>query len=113
MVRAGGGTDLGTYLDRAFAFGQAMGDHRVALVVRDRADWEASDDPARERSLFDYFLPGISVFFMMFAVAAIVRDLHRERESRTLARVLLAPVTSVDVLLGKWGTAIVARASCN
>jgi ABC-2 type transport system permease protein len=45
---------------------------------------------------------------MMFAVAAIVRDLHRERESRTLSRVLLAPVTSVDVLLGKWATAIVS-----
>lgn len=105
---AAAGTDLGTYLDRSFAFGQAMGNHGVALVVRDRADWEAPDDPARERSLFDYFLPGISVFFMMFGVAAIVRDLHRERESRTLARVLLAPVTSVDVLLGKWGTAIVS-----
>lgn len=102
------GTDLGTHLDRSFAFGQAMGDHGVALVVRDRADWEAADDPARERSLFDYFLPGISVFFMMFAVAAIVRDHHRERENRTLARVLLAPVSSVDVLLGKWGTAIVS-----
>jgi ABC-2 type transport system permease protein len=105
---AGGGTDLGTYLDRGVAFAQAMGDHRVALVVRDRADWDAPDDPARQRSLFDYFLPSLAVFFMMFGVAAIVRDHHRERENRTLARVLLAPVSSVDVLLGKWGTAVVA-----
>ncbi len=103
-----GGADLGTHLDRAAAFGQAVSDHRVGLVVRDRADWDAPDDPARQRSLFDYFLPAISVFFMMFGVAAIVRDHHRERESRTLARVLLAPVSSVDVLLGKWGTAVVA-----
>jgi ABC-2 type transport system permease protein len=102
------GTDLGEHLDRSFAFGQAMGDHGVALVVHDRDDWAAADDPAAERSLFDYFLPGISVFFMMFAVAGIVRDLHRERENRTLGRVLLAPVTSVDVLLGKWGTAILS-----
>jgi len=104
----GSSAGLAAHLDRAVAFGQGMGDHRVGLVVRDRADWDAPDDPARQRSLFDYFLPAISVFFMMFGVAAIVRDHHRERESRTLARVLLAPVSSADVLLGKWATAVVA-----
>jgi ABC-2 type transport system permease protein len=108
---AGGGadgTDFGTLLDRGAAFGQAMGDHRVGLVVRDRADWDVTDDPARQRSLFDYFLPAIAVFFMMFSVAAVVRDYHRERDNRTLSRVLLAPVSSTEVLLGKFGTAIVA-----
>jgi ABC-2 type transport system permease protein len=102
------GTDLGAVFDRGAAFGQAMGDHRIALVVRDRDDWEAPDDRTRERSFFDYFLPGIAVFFMMFGVKAIIGDYHRERENRTLARVLLAPVTSADVLLGKWGTAVVS-----
>lgn len=107
-IGAGDGPSFATYLDRGAAFGQAMSDHHIALDVRDRADWDAPDDPRRERNFFDYFLPSLSVFFMMFAVAAIARDLHRERENRTLARVLLAPVTAVDVLLGKWATAVVA-----
>jgi len=103
--------DILDRLERAAAFGEAMDEPVIELVQHDRQDWEAASGDARtSRSLYDYFLPSFAVFFMMWSAAAIARDLHREREARTLARLLTGPVNLVTVVLGKWSTALVVSA---
>ncbi len=102
--------ELLTSFDRAFAFAGAMREPRIHLDVFNRSDWRTASREAASRNMFDYFLPSIAVFFMMWGVAAIARDYQRERDARTLARVLLGPVTSAEVLLGKWATAVIGGA---
>jgi ABC-type Na+ efflux pump permease subunit len=92
--------------ERGAAFGQAMQEPSVQLDLHDRQDWTAEGDVRQSRNLYDYFLPSFAVFFMMWGTAAIIRDLHRERESRTLARLMAGPVSVTTVALGKWITAV-------
>jgi ABC-type multidrug transport system permease subunit len=95
-------------MERGMAFFEALEEPPVRLVLADRQDWEAASGDARtSRNLYDYFLPSFAVFFMMWSAAAIARDLHRERENRTLARLLTGPVSLVTVVLSKWMTAVV------
>ncbi len=86
-------------VDHNLALGRALDHEQVALTVHDKAPAAAA---AGEVNLFDLFLPSFAVFFLMFGVAAGARDVHRERERGTLQRQLLAPVTGLQFLLGKW-----------
>jgi len=101
----GGFSDVGEWflgrLDHQVALTDAMAFRRLDLAVADAADSPAPGQDA-EVNLFAYFLPGLSVFFLMFGVAASARDLHREREAGTLQRQQLAPVSGLHVLTGKW-----------
>jgi ABC-2 type transport system permease protein len=95
-------------VDCSLSFADAMEEAPVRLVVRNRQDWEAEDTgPRRSSNLYDLFLPAFAVFFMMWGASAIVRDLHRERENRTLARLLCGPLSVGTVATGKWATAAV------
>ncbi|MBK7671753.1 MAG: ABC transporter permease [bacterium] len=91
---------LARQIDHQLALGRVLAKPGVELVVADKAP--ASEEDGRESNLFDYFLPSFAVFFLMFAVAAGARDLHRERARRTLQRQLLAPGSPWPVVAGKW-----------
>lgn len=94
-------------LERGMGFQEALQEPVVELTIQDRQDWEAAGEARTSRNLYDYFLPSFAVFFMMWSAAAIARDLHREREARTLARLLTGPVRLTTVVLSKWTTALV------
>ncbi|HOX26289.1 MAG TPA: ABC transporter permease [Candidatus Krumholzibacteria bacterium] len=95
-------------LERGAVFARTLETPSISLELHDRQDWEAAQGDARQsRNLHDYFLPAFAVFFMMFSAAAMARELHRERETRTLARLLTGPVTVGTVALGKWLTAVI------
>ncbi|MBD3221164.1 ABC transporter permease subunit [bacterium] len=102
-------------LDRAerwLAFSDAMQEPAVTFVRHDRQEWEESGTAgAGSASLYDLFLPTFAVFFMMWGAANIVRELHRERENRTLARLLVGPVSGREITLAKWVTALLVGAS--
>ncbi len=109
--------DQAAQRDRAATFLARQFDHQVALqrafmkvpatlAVSDRAP-AGQQKPGRDASLFDYFLPSFAVFFLMFAVAAGARDLHRERARRTLQRQLLGPGEAWPIVLGKWLASVV------
>ncbi|MEZ4388330.1 MAG: ABC transporter permease [Candidatus Krumholzibacteriia bacterium] len=101
-------TGLLDQLDRSAAFGEAVGEPRITLEVHDRHDWDAAaQDAAPTDNLYDLFLPAFAVFFMMWGAAAVVRELHRERENRTLARLLCGPVSVTTITLGKWVAAVI------
>jgi ABC-2 type transport system permease protein len=59
----------------------------------------AADDTAAGPSTF--FAIGMAVFFLFFTVEFGVRGILEERESGTLARLLVAPVRPTSVLAGK------------
>jgi ABC-2 type transport system permease protein len=111
VLRADDGTvrrEMLDHLERSAVFAEAMREPTMPLALHDRQDWEAASGDARtSRSLYDYYLPSFAVFFMMFGTAAVVRDLHRERASKTLARLLCGPTNVMAVVLGKWVTAMV------
>jgi ABC-2 type transport system permease protein len=52
--------------------------------------------------MFDFILPGMGVFFLMFAAVNSAADIHRERLGGTLQRVFVSPIKSHDFLLAKW-----------
>ena len=93
-------------VDRHMALSEALDQSVISLSVHDKAPLTESETPG-DVNLFDYLLPGFSVFFLMFAVSASARDLHREKLNGTLQRQLLAPMQATDLLLGKWISATV------
>jgi ABC-2 type transport system permease protein len=93
-----------TAVDRHLALSEAMEQTVVSMTVYDKNP-VGETDTTKDINLYDYFLPGFSVFFLMFAVAASARDLHREKLNGTLHRQLLSPVSGTDFLLGKWVSA--------
>jgi ABC-type multidrug transport system permease subunit len=97
-------TNMVRAVDRHLALSEAMGQSVVTMTVHDKSPVGDSETP-KDINLFDYFLPGFSVFFMMFAISASARDLHREKTNGTLHRQLLSPVRGFDLLLGKWVSA--------
>jgi len=103
-------TEVLDRLDRTMAFSEAMETSPVVLEAHDRQDWEAeaaaNNEAVMSDNLYDLFLPAFAVFFMMWGAAAVVRELHRERESRTLARLLCGPVSVSSVTLAKWVAAL-------
>lgn len=90
-----------TVMDHQVALSEALSSEQVALKVNDKAP-AGQAEAAEEVNLFNYFLPGFAVFFVMFAVAAGARDIHRERERLTLQRQLLSPLTGLQFIVGKW-----------
>jgi ABC-type multidrug transport system permease subunit len=88
-------------MDRQVALGDALGGPAVVLNVRDKVPVEESVESG-EVNLFNYFLPTFAVFFLMFAVSAATRDIHRERALGTLQRQLLSPLAGMEFVLGKW-----------
>ncbi len=88
-------------VDRHMALSDAFDESVISMTVHDKAPMAESETP-KDINLFDYFLPGFSVFFLMFAVSASARDLHREKLNGTLHRQLLCPIKSTDLILGKW-----------
>ncbi len=93
-------------VDHHLALNQELDSPRVGLAIHDKVDWEAADTSNQaSQNLFDYFLPGMAVFFVMFGVAAGIRTLHRELDTRTFQRQLLTPVRDWQLVLGKWGGA--------
>ncbi|MCP4573159.1 MAG: ABC transporter permease [bacterium] len=110
----GGFTEVGEWflarMDHQVALSDAMAESRLDLAVTDAA---ATPDVAesREINLFSYFLPGFSVFFLMFGVAASARDLHRERAAGTLQRQLLAPLGTNHIMTAKWLSSVVQGAA--
>lgn len=105
----GGFSEVGEWflgrMDHQVALTDAMAASRLEMEVSDAADSPLPEGNA-EVNLFSYFLPGFSVFFLMFGVAASARDLHREREGGTLQRQLLAPLSGGQVLTAKWLAAV-------
>ena len=92
---------LEAILDHQAALHDAFATSAVALTVVDRTGQEAKG-VGPSTNMFDYILPGMGVFFLMFAAAAAAGDLHRERAGGTLRRLLVAPLGSSDLLVGKW-----------
>lgn len=92
---------LEAVLDHQAALHDAFETSAVALTVVDRTGQEAKG-VGPSTNMFDYILPGMGVFFLMFAAAAAAGDLHRERAGGTLRRLLVAPLGSSDLLVGKW-----------
>ena len=90
-----------TVMDHQVALSDAMSVQQITLSVNDKAPVAAQDNK-KDTNLFNYFLPSFAVFFLMFAVAAGARDIHREREHLTLQRQLLSPVGSTRFVVGKW-----------
>jgi ABC-2 type transport system permease protein len=56
---------------------------------------------ARQPSLLDGLVPGYSLMFVFFLISNLAVTVIEERESGTLNRLLVAPVTRSSILLGK------------
>ncbi len=91
-------------MDRQVALSDALSSQVVVVDAQDQAQ-AAGAGEADDLNLYNVFLPGFAVFFLMFSVAAGARDLHREKVRGTLQRQLMGPVKPVQILLGKWGSA--------
>lgn len=100
-------TTMLDYVERSAVFVETVAEPAIKLSIHDRQGWAAETETRGSRNLYDYFLPSFAVFFMMWGAAGVVRELHRERENRTLARVLCGPVSVRTVVVSKWLTAVV------
>lgn len=98
------GEELLQRVDRQFALTEALEAETIVLEVHGKAGSAASEES--EFNPFDYFLPSLSVFFLMFGISAGIRDLHRERVNGTLQRQMLAPISPLQLLTGKWLAAV-------
>ncbi len=97
------GRDFITVMDHQVALSDAMASPRINLAVNDKSPIGAAAG-GEEANFFDYVLPSFAVFFLMFAVAAAAREIHREREGHTLQRQLLSPMDATQFIVGKWVT---------
>jgi len=95
---------MSVLMDHQVALSDAYSDPVVNLLVTDRSGAEVKADqaPQASRNMFDYVLPGMGVFFMMFAAMNSAADIFRERLGGTLLRLFVAPLGPYDFLLGKW-----------
>lgn len=62
---------------------------------------QASKTPLHPPSLLDYLVPGYSLMFVFFLIPNLAVSVVDERHSGTLRRMLVAPVTRSQILLGK------------
>ncbi len=90
-----------TVMDHQVALSDALSVEQITLTVNDKAPVGQAAESG-DVNLFNYFLPGFAVFFLMFAVASGARDVHREREQLTLQRQLLSPMTGTQFIVAKW-----------
>ena len=81
--------------EQVFAGGAAPAESLIRVQVE-------SDTPeGGEFDLLSYFAPSFALFFLMYAVTLGARTLVTEKRQGTLARMLIAPVTTGQVLGGK------------
>lgn len=98
---------LKVIIDHQTALQDAFAAPLVDLHVEAR-EGDASDprQAAASRNMFDWILPGMGIFFLMFAAVNAAADIHRERAGGTLRRLLAAPLGPADVLVSKWAYAM-------
>lgn len=77
----------------------------IAIHNETAAAGGAADAPVGSLS---FFAPGMALFFLMYAVTLGARTFLSERREGTLARMLVAPVSSAQVLSGKVGAIFVS-----
>jgi len=96
--------EIQALLDNQVAIQDAFDHPGVALKVEERGGQELAENeqPQASRNMFNYFLPGMAVFFLMFSAGTAGSDIHREREGGTLRRMLVSPLSPRQLLLGKW-----------
>lgn len=61
----------------------------------------ASSQPTHQPSLLDYLVPGYSLMFVFFLIPNLAMAVIEERQSGTLRRLMVSPVTRSQILLGK------------
>ncbi len=95
---------FGVIMDHQVELSDALSEPAVDLTAVERTAGEVGENevPQSSRNMFDWILPGMGIFFMMFAAANAGGDLHVERESGTLRRLFVAPLRDTDLLLAKW-----------
>ena len=91
--------------DDLTALGQEMGqrlltEKSAAPIIRLERD-EAAAETAADPNYLTFLAPGMAVAFLMYTVALGGRSILAERDSGTLARMLIAPTTTTQVLAGK------------
>jgi len=98
---------MSAIMDHQVVVSDALADPAVDLVAVERTAGEVGEmeSPQASRNMFDWILPGMGIFFMMFAASNAGGDLHRERAGGTMRRLLAAPMRDSDLLLGKWSFA--------
>jgi len=94
-----------TNADDLMALGQEMGQRFItqdsaAPIIRLERD-EAAAEAATNPNYLAFLAPGMAVAFLMYTVALGGRSILAERDSGTLARMLIAPTTTTEVLAGK------------
>ncbi len=102
---------LQTLVDHQIALQDAWGDAAVELRIEERGAGQAEtrvEGPAD--NVFNHFLPGMAILFLMFSAASAGTDLHRERRAGTLRRIFTTPVGAIDLLASKWLQSAVAGA---
>jgi ABC-2 type transport system permease protein len=73
--------------------------------ARDREESEAAAEPVVTKSrsdvIYEYLVPSYTVMFVFFIVNLMARSLLGERETGTLTRLLIGPVTRTGMMVGK------------
>lgn len=75
----------------------AIDDPRVRIAVQPATDAA----PRQAPTIFDYLVPGYSVFFAFFLLGMLAETVFQERISGTLRRVFSLPIGRLPFLLGK------------
>ena len=106
-VSNAGGTSPGA-LDRFFSAAvkgivssqvdEAMNHPQVTVV---ETPGQPAGSPLHTPSLLDYLVPGYSLMFVFFLIPNLAMSVMDERQSGTLRRLLVSPVTRSQILLGK------------
>ena len=78
---------------------QAAMDNPQVTVVE--TPLQTSATPGRAPSLLDFLVPGYTLMFVFFLIPNLAMSVVEERQSGTLHRLLVAPVTRSQILLGK------------
>ncbi|MCB8985608.1 MAG: ABC transporter permease [Ardenticatenaceae bacterium] len=95
-----------TDTDALVTLGQAMGqrlinDDTTAPVIRIARDEAAAAAAAANPNFLAYIAPGMAVAFLMYTVALGGRSILTERDKGTLARLLVSPTSTIQVMAGK------------
>ncbi|HIE24557.1 MAG TPA: ABC transporter permease [Anaerolineales bacterium] len=79
------------------SFGESEGSReRITVDVKTLGAGEDFD-------FLGYFVPSMSIFFLMFAAFAGTRSILEEERDGTLHRLMVTPTSTVEILLGKIG----------
>ena len=73
----------------------------VALDIVRAADADMNSASSAKESPGDLVIPGLAVYFVFFTANGVAATLMTERQEGTLRRMLCAPITPGQILLGK------------